>query len=224
MIDHRAIDFVVALEILLGLAVGSVGVLEIHFERLLHPRQLFFGADDGQLVDPLFQLQVVDRFVDLLVVELEQHFALVDLGAELDHVDDFEFGPGLGAQGHFFHLAGDERAVERDVDFQPLGFDLVGLPLLVFGLGRFVVGLGGDFLFLVGVGRFLLLVFYVGFSVFAFDLEASDLSASFAVALPSSADAFSVLDAVSAGVGSSPAIANVRSPIATTNASAGRSK
>ncbi len=114
--------------------------IEIQLERLLHPRHLFFGLADGQLVEPLLQLQVGDGFVELFVVELEERFALANFFAVLDDFDDFVVGPGFGAKRNFVHLAGDEHAVERDVDFETLRFDLVRLALrrLRFGV-RFSV-------------------------------------------------------------------------------------
>ena len=41
--------------------VATLRVFEIELERLLHPRHFFFRPHDGQVVDPLLQLQILDR-------------------------------------------------------------------------------------------------------------------------------------------------------------------
>ena len=130
-----------------------------HRQRLFQPRQLFFGFANRQLADVQLQLEIGELFVELLRVEFDERLAGVDFGAVLDDLDDFKLRPGFGPQGDGRHLLGREGAVERDDDFQPLGFGLGGLAFLFL----FCRLLGFSFL-LVGFGLALGLWFRLGLS------------------------------------------------------------
>ena len=78
------VDLEEPLQVLVGLGLGPLGGGQVDGQELLEDRQLLLGLLECQLAERVLDLGVLDRLVDLVVVELDEDIALLDGPAQLD--------------------------------------------------------------------------------------------------------------------------------------------